>query len=356
MTSISARTTTRDVIAGVVTATILAAAAPVQAQAPQQSPWLNLAPFPVPSEELLGATANGKLYVFAGLAPGWKPRALVYEYDPAFDKWTEKKPMALPSHHVAFASYRDKIYAFGGFTLPASGPPGWVPLDNTWEYDPASDSWKALAPMPSKRGAAGAAVINDRIYVVGGAGLVPGSSDTMVVPARLHQVVHTVEEYDPATNTWRTRSPMPTARNHHAVAAANGKVYAAGGRIGAAFITRASNTDVVEAYDPATDTWSPPLERLPTPRSAIASGVHNNRIFVAGGEFQDRRMLGAFRAVEAYDPIGNTWSIMPSMPNPRHGLAAGVIGARLYLVSGDAQSAGSGAHTDVDFNQALRLE
>ena len=81
-----------------------------------------------------------------------------------------------------------------------------------------------------------------------------------------------------------------------------------GGRIGAAFITSGSNTDVVEGYDPATDTWTPPRERMPTPRSAITLGVYKDQIIVAGGEFQDRRMLGAFRAVEAYDPAVNRWS------------------------------------------------
>src|ERR1700743_3371047 len=107
-------------------------AAPAAAQAPPgpQGPWLTLAPFPVPPEEVLGATANGKMYVFAGLAPVWKPKALVYEYDPATDKWTQKKPMPLPSHHVAFATINDKIYAFGGYKLPDSGPPAWNPIDN----------------------------------------------------------------------------------------------------------------------------------------------------------------------------------------------------------------------------------
>lgn len=335
---------------------------PVFAQSPMaqsgeaKGPWLTLSPFPDPSEELLGAVAGGKLYVFAGLGPAWKPKALVYEYDPAVDKWNERKPMALPSHHLALATLDDKIYAFGGFAPPTSGPPGWVPIDNAWEYDPTNDSWKALAPMPTKRGAAAAAAVNGKIYVVGGAGIRPGSGDTMILPSRLHQILDTVEEYDPATNSWRTRSPMPTPRNHHIAAGVGGKLYAIGGRIGAAFITRASNTDMVEAYDPANDSWTPPLERMPTPRSAMAAAVHNNRIYVGGGEFQDRRMLGAFRAVEAYDPAQNRWDIMPSMPNPRHGLAGGVIGDRLYLVSGDAQSAGNGAHTDVAFNQALQLD
>src|SRR3954464_3552557 len=117
-----------------------------------QGKWVKLAPFPEPAEELIGASANGKLYVFCGLAPGWKPMAMVYEYDPATDKWTKKKAMALPSHHVSFTEHKGKIYAFGGFVLPQSGPPAWVPIDNAWEYDPAADTWRALAPLPTRRG------------------------------------------------------------------------------------------------------------------------------------------------------------------------------------------------------------
>src|ERR671925_189330 len=111
----------------------LAAVITARAQAPTvptaANPWVAAAPFPDPSEELLGATANGKLYVFAGLALGWKPKALVFEYDPASNQWSKKRPMKFPSHHLAFTSLNNKIYAFGGFTLPESGPPSWVPLD-----------------------------------------------------------------------------------------------------------------------------------------------------------------------------------------------------------------------------------
>jgi N-acetylneuraminic acid mutarotase len=349
-------------LAGVALLAIAVPATQLPAQAPgptaptAASPWVNLAPFPNPSEEVLGATAGGKLYVFAGLAPGWKPKAMVQEFDPAANAWTQKKPMPFPSHHVAFASLNDKIYAFGGFTLPEAGPPAWEPINNAWEYDPAADSWKALAPMPTKRGAAAATALNGKLYVIGGATMMPGSNETSIHPARRHMVVGAVEEYDPASNTWRARSPLPTPRNHHAVAAAGDRIWVIGGRIGAAFITSASNTDIVEGYDPAADSWTPPRDRMPTARSAVGFGVYKDKVIVAGGEFQDSRMLGAFRAVEAYDPAVNRWSILPSMPNPRHGLAVGVVGDRLYAVSGDAQSASSGAHTDVPFNQALQLD
>jgi len=50
---------------------------------------VKLAPFPEPAEELLGAAAGGKLYVFAGRAPGWKPIGMVYEYDAAANKFVQ---------------------------------------------------------------------------------------------------------------------------------------------------------------------------------------------------------------------------------------------------------------------------
>jgi len=170
-------------------------------------------------------------------------------------------------------------------------------------------------------------------------------------------VLATVEEYDPATNSWRGRRPLLLPRNHHATAAIGNKVYVVGGRVGSAFISGTSNNvDLIEAYDPAADLWTA-MARMPTPRSAIAAGVYNGHIIVPGGEMQDGRFLAAFKAVEAYSTATNTWQILPSMPHPRHGLAVSVVGNRLYTVSGDGQSAGSGiAHSAVDFNEALKLD
>ena len=331
--------------------TFSAAAPGVSAQAK----WEKLAPFPEPAEEILGVAAAGKMYVFAGLIPFWKPKGLVYEYDPSSNHWTKKKPMALPSHHVAFTEYHGKIYAFGGFVYPTSGPAAWVPINNAWEYDPAADTWKALAPMPSKRGSPVAAVVGDKIYVIGGVNILPGATETSLGFNTPQASVGTVEEYDPATNTWRERSPMPTPRNHTTAAAVNGKIYVIGGRVGAAFIGLASDISVVEEYDPATDKWSAPRSRMPTARSAIASGAINGRIYVAGGEFQDPHMMATFRAVEAYDPASDSWSIMPSMPVSRHGLAAGVIGNRLILVGGDVQSSGTGVEVSASEVDALTI-
>jgi N-acetylneuraminic acid mutarotase len=346
------RSITRAVLQPLIAVVGLALAMPA---ANAQGKWVKLAPFPQPAEEISGAAAGGKMYVFAGLAPVWKPVGMVYEYDPAADSWTKKKPMALPSHHVAFTEYHGKIYAFGGFVPPESGPPAWVPINNAWEYDPATDTWKALAPMPSKRGSALAAVVDNKIYVIGGASTIPGSKETAVFPTHPHMSVGRVEEYDPAANSWRERSAMPTPRNHAAIGVVNGKIYVIGGRVGAAFIGYASDISVVEEYDPATDQWSGPRARMPIARSAIGAGVYGGRIYVAGGEYQDPHMMATFRAVEGYDPASNTWTEMPPMPVSRHGLAVGVIGNRLHVVSGDVQSAGTGVEVSTGEHDAFEF-
>src|SRR2546427_2353676 len=246
--------------------------ASADAQAPGK--WVKLAPFPEPSEELYGAAAGGKFYVFGGLAPGWKPKALAYEFDPAANAWMKKKPMALASHHVAFTELGGKLYAFGGFVPPASGPPAWVPVDNAWKYDPATDTWKALAPMPTRRGSPVAATVNGKIYVIGGATTHPGSTEPAVLPTRPHRSVGTVEEYDPATNTWRARSPMPTARNHAAIGVVNNKIYVIGGRVGAAFIGVARHTHVVEGDHPAGASLGAGRARTPARPRRGARGAH----------------------------------------------------------------------------------
>jgi N-acetylneuraminic acid mutarotase len=283
-------------------------AASLCASAAYAQKWERLAPFPEPSEELYGIAAGGKLYVMGGLAPGWKPKALVYEYDPDNDTWTKKKNMPLASHHVALAELNGKIYVMGGFKYPDSGKPGWQPIDNAWEYDPRKDTWRALAPMPTKRGSPNAVAVGGKIYVIGGAGVHPGSKAVDIHPARPHRALSTNEVYDPATNTWESRSPMPTARNHAAAGAVDNRIYVIGGRIGAAFITRAANVGIVEVYDPATDQWGALMAPMPTPRSAVAWGTYRGRIYVAGGE--ERWGAGTwqrtFRTVEAYDPRTNS--------------------------------------------------
>jgi peroxiredoxin/N-acetylneuraminic acid mutarotase len=323
-----------------------------QAQMPP-SPWKKGAPFPEPDEEYYGTAVNGKLYAIGGWGEG-KARGANYEYDPAADKWTKKKSMPRPAHHAALAAANGKIYVFGGFVAPEKSPlpigAAWQPIDDAWEYDPAADSWKELAPLPGKRGSAVAVEVRGKIYMIGGATTVDGSKAPYFTFMGPCNVLSTNDVYDPATNKWEGRKPMAVPRNHAFAAAVNGKVYVIGGRTGHGFIMSATNTDTVEEYDPANDLWSAPKERMPTARSGGGCGTDGRRIYVAGGEVTTKQLVGAYRAVEAYEPATNSWATLPPMPLPRHGVAGAVIGNRFYLASGMIQSAGALAMQDPKLN------
>jgi N-acetylneuraminic acid mutarotase len=67
-------------------------------------------------------------------------------------------------HHAAAVGLNGKLYVIGGYVQ------GWTPTDAVYEYDPASHRWRTLAPMPTSRGALGAAVLGGKIHVVSGVG------------------------------------------------------------------------------------------------------------------------------------------------------------------------------------------
>ena len=224
---------------------------------------------------------------------------------------------------------------------PSRSVPHGNPSPTRYEFNPATDSWKPLAPLPGKRGSAIAAEVGGKIYVIGGATTMEGSKDPFFTAFGPARVLGTNDVYDPATNKWESRNPMSVPRNHAFSGVVNGKIYVIGGRTGHGFILSATNTNVVEEYDPVSNMWSIPKERMPTARSGGASGTDGRRIYVAGGEVTTTALVGAYRAVEAYDPATNSWTSLPSMPMPRHGVAGAVIGNRFHLVSGMIESAGA---------------
>lgn len=319
----------------------LAQPAPATPAAPPapQGKWIRLTPLPQGTGELLAVAVNGKLYASQGLLPGFKPAGLVYEYDPASDAWAQKKPMPHPVHHAAVTAANGKMYVFGGFDLPAAGPPGWNSVNDAWEYDPATDGWRARAAMPTARGGGVAAAVGGKFYVIGGAGPMPDASSPTIRPRQPQRSLGTVEEYDPATDTWRARAPMPTPCNHMGGEAVGGKIYVIGGRLSGAFIIGyPGNINLVQAYDPATDSWSTRAP-MPTARSGLNTASLNGIIYAAGGEVQDEKSLAAFRAFEAYHPASDTWWQLPSMLLPRHECIMAALGNRIHVAGGSVQSA-----------------
>jgi N-acetylneuraminic acid mutarotase len=232
------------------------------------------------------SVVNGKIYVIGGVSDfKGVPLSTVEQYDPATDTWTTKANMPTARGHLSSSVVDGKIYAIGGTLIW-----GGTPISTVEQYDPATDTWTSKADMPTARVNFSASAVNGRIYLIGGApgGGAPGGGQWF-------QGLSTVEEYDPATDTWRPKADMPTARMYLSTSVVNGRVYAIGGRFG-----NNSVFSTVEEYDPATDTWTPKAD-MPTERLRLATSVVNGKIYAIGGS---ANTVGptAIATVEEYDP------------------------------------------------------
>ena len=91
----------------------------------------------------------------------------------------------------------------------------------------AAGTWSKKAPMRHARNELQAAAVNGKIYVIGG-----GYTETKDGKPADNITSGYTEEYDPATDTWRERAPMPEGGTHNGIAVLDGKIYIAGGFAG----------------------------------------------------------------------------------------------------------------------------
>jgi N-acetylneuraminic acid mutarotase len=183
--------------------------------------WREGAPMPSPRAALTAGFIDGILYAVGG-DHDWESWSTNYAYDPSADNWTEKAPMPTPRHHLASAVVDGKLYAIGGRN---SNRTFNANLDVNEVYNPKSDSWISLEPMPTKRSglaAASSSPVNGDIYVFGGESPFKGNG----TPETTYDVN---EKYDPQTNKWTTEQLMPTARHGLACASDKNRIYLIGG-------------------------------------------------------------------------------------------------------------------------------
>ena len=133
--------------------------------------------------------AAGLIYAIGGLTSSGEALSTVETYDTLTGQWLPGLPMSTLRTRVGVAVLDNKLYALGGFD-------GHKRLSTVECYDPQFQLWKAVTPMNTRRSALGAVVVSGRIYVVGG---YDG-----------HISLSTVECYSPATNSWNFVSPMGT--------------------------------------------------------------------------------------------------------------------------------------------------
>ena len=248
------------------------------------------------------AALGGKLYVIGGTTDdGETTLDQVEVYDPKADSWQPLPSMPTARHFLAAVAVKGKVYTIGGTSTIEDDEESCV--DAVEAYDPISGAWTRLASLPVARCSHTATVVDGKIYVLGGLSVDPeydyhGLSWTQCV-----------DVYDPAADSWQQMAAMPTARDSHAAAVLDGKIYVTGG-------IPSECADALEVYDPAADTWTT-LASMIQSRAYHASAVVKGKLWVFGGELpdgQDGSRSGRTNLVEVYSPASNSWASAADVP------------------------------------------
>ncbi|HEV2349959.1 MAG TPA: kelch repeat-containing protein [Terriglobia bacterium] len=274
------------------------------------------ADMPAPGRDWTAGTIDGILYVggSAGMCDtSLLGCGLLEAYNPATDTWAYKTPMRYPRYFAGSGVVNGILYIVGGQFWTA-----YVP-QTLESYDPKSDRWTTKAAMTTARSALGAVGFDGKLYAIGGTTGRNGPNP----------ILGTVEAYDPVTDAWSTKAPMPTPRAYFAVAAVDGIIYAIGGATNTGVTypnsTRAIRT--VDAYDTATNTWSP---RAPLPYLTGGEQV----ACVIDGIIYVFIPSGGANPIVAYDPKTDRWTIVGPFLISRAAFSAGASGDVAYVVGG----------------------
>jgi len=243
------------------------------------------------------------------------------EYDPVALTWTTKQPALTPRSQFAVAVYQNKIYVIGGSVGFDQSTASQILCSINEVYDPQTDTWESKTPMPTNRSQLIANVVDGKIYLIGGR---TGGQFTTV---DLNEV------YDPETDTWITKAPIPYPVVQYASAVVDDKIFIMGGQDEFADTV---NLDLVQVYDPSTDIWSfgTPMPNVVWQAAAGATtGVWApKRIYLIGG-LPEHSLFGT-NIAQVYNPETDSWTLGASMPTSRFNFAVGVVNDTLYAIGG----------------------
>jgi kelch-like protein 17 (actinfilin)/kelch-like protein 20 len=246
-----------------------------------------------------------KLYIVGGYEEGsGAPLATFCRFDSMANVWEAMAPMSTARDELTAAVVDGKLYAMGGNDADGES------LSFVERYDPAKNAWEAVAPMSTARKGLAAAAVDGKLYVMGG-------HDNQ-------NRLGSVERYDPAKNAWEAVAPTSTARYDLAAAVVDGKLYVMGGADAAGTVSNS-----VERYDPAKNVWEA-VTPMCMARDAPAAAVSDGKLYVMGG-YDHQHPLSS---VERYDPAKNAWEAVAPMSTARIASAAAVSDGKLYVMGG----------------------
>jgi len=260
-------------------------------------------------------TVDGKIYAIGGNTNmGYV--ATNECYDPATDMWVTLEPMPTPRMKLAVAEYQGKIYCMGGVT-GGSGHILFESLDVVEVYDISTNSWSTKSSMPIKTGYQ-AHVVDDKFFVV--------TQNALYV-------------YDPVTDMWTNRTNIPTEGVAFSVMVDDKIIFGS-----PLFIQYQEPMPMrIVIYDTKTDKWSEGqtgpdvVYRYPIAAGATTGQYAPKKVYISAcveiyaddGSFVKLDMVN-----QVYDPIQDTWSSANAMSLRRKTLSITVVDDILYAIDG----------------------
>jgi len=223
---------------------------------------------------------GGKIYTFGGRTGHVFSGTTLnhtYLYDPVADSWTRKADMPEARTLLTAVAVNGKIFAIGGATT------GYMGSEIVEMYDPLTDTWSVKSSLEVGVALPATSVFDGNIYLTGG-----GSGDTDG-PGTAYPYF---QFFDTTSGSWSLKTSLTKGRIGHGSGVIAGKMYICGG-----FLSTTTLNDLGE-YDFSTDTWTSRTV-MPSPRRCFASCVWNDRLFVFGGMSANATVLAS---VAAYTP------------------------------------------------------
>jgi N-acetylneuraminic acid mutarotase len=227
------------------------------------------------------------------------------------------------AHHL-YRMTKRRIVLIGGGNMDE----GHESYKRSDHLDVATGEWSVCTSMTNRRG-----TFKTEAVALGGLVVVVSGDDD--------DAVGTLEAYDPLTDTWEDLPPLPQRLMLVAAASEGKKLYISGGIDKATGQYSDAVFCLNKAGNPGEE-WTTLKSKLLSPRVGHASASINGALWIAGGQFADSdNGSSSASSVEVYDLESQKWVKGPSMIAERIWFRLLVIQDTLYAIGGDVDSKGS---------------
>lgn len=202
-----------------------------------------------------------------GPAFSTKTTPKAWKYDPEKDRWHDYIDLPEARFGGAMAYHDNALHFFGG-----TKPDRNTAVSDHWilRFEGDGSHWVPGPPIPEPADHLGHAVVDGKIYLIGGE---HDHGNEYIQHGELYR-------YDPAAQSWTRLADMPTASSHFEgnVVEAFGKIFVLAGQVDGELLT-----NEVRSYDPARDRWTVHTP-MPEMRKGGVSWEHDGKLYYTNGD------------------------------------------------------------------------